>query len=276
MFLPDLPKNMIIYLYGADSYRRREKLNEYIERYKEKYAGGAIVFDFNEEKDFGGFKDFCKSQSLFEVSKLGVVYGFLDLEKGKLKEFTSLIKENLENKDITLVLNSDKKPTKEFSFLLKKPVISHSFENLEGIELQKFLDLEIKKRKIGLDIDAKTLLLSAAKQSAWDIILELDKLALLDEKKITKKILERHIDVLPAVDIFSHLNRIRASRDIGSKLALLEDLFSSNNDPAMIFNMTAASPYLDKTQKIKMADYDAAVKMGKLEYEEVLLDMILG
>lgn len=266
---------MIVYLYGPDNYRRKEKLDEYIERYKGKYASGAGVFDLETEDGLGGFKNFCQARSLFESSKLGVVYNFAGLEKSGFKEFIKIIKENLENKDLTLILNSDKKPTKDFAFLLAKPVISHSFENLEGAELQKFLDLEIKKRKIELDADSKNLLLSAVGQNTWDMISELDKLALLDEKKITKKILEKHIDALPVVDIFSHLNKIRASRDVGGKLALLEDLLSGNNDPAMIFNMTAASPYLDKTQKIKMADYDAAVKTGKLEYDEVLLSMML-
>ena len=33
---------------------------------------------------------------------------------------------------------------------------------------------------------------------------------------------------------------------------------------------------LNKEQKIMMADYDAAIKSGKLEYDEVLLDMVLG
>ena len=95
------------------------------------------------------------------------------------------------------------------------------------------------------------------------------------KKKITKDILQRHINVLPGIDIFGHLNKIRASRDVGQKLAFLEDLLSRNNDPTMIFNMASASFYLDKKQKIKMADYDVAVKSGKLEYEEVLLDLML-
>ena len=46
-------------------------------------------------------------------------------------------------------------------------------------------------------------------------------------------------------------------------------------DPAMIFNISAASPYLTKEQKVKMADYDVAIKSGKLEYNEVLLSMML-
>ena len=60
-----------------------------------------------------------------------------------------------------------------------------------------------------------------------------------------------------------------------SKGKTLEELFERGIDSAMIFNIFAASPYLNQDQKITMADYDAAIKSGKLEYDEVLLDMML-
>ena len=267
---------MIIYLYGPDSYRRQEKLNEYIERYKEKYASGAGVFYLDKDEDFLRFKDFCKSQSLFETSKLGAVFNFGELEKGGLKEFISLIKENLKNKDLTLILNSDKKPTKDFSFLLKEPIISHNFDALEGAELRRFLDVEIKKRKLELDPKSKELILSGLGKNTWEIVLALEKLSLLDEKKIDQKVLEKHIDLLPAIDVFAHINKMRDGYSVGSRLATLEELFERGADSAMIFNIFAASPYLNQDQKIVMADYDAAIKSGKLEYDEVLLDLMLG
>ncbi len=278
---------MIIYLYGSDSYRRQEKLNEYIERYKEKYTSGAGFFYLDKNEDVVRFKDFCKSQSLFESSKLGVVYNFGELEKGDLKEFNSLIKENLKNKDLTLILNSDKprtradsmrggQSTKDFSYLLKEPVIIHNFDILGGAELKKFLDLEIKKRKIELDAKSKELLLSGLSNNSWEIVLALDKLSLLDEKKIDQKILEKHIDLLPALDVFGHINKMREGYSVGSRLGTLEELFERGADSAMIFNIFSASPYLNKEQKIMMADYDVAIKSGKLEYDEVLLDLMLG
>ncbi len=266
---------MIIYLYGPDSYRRREKINEYVERYKEKYSASSEVFYLDKSEDWERFKNFCKSMSLFEASKLGVVFDYSNLDKKELKEFISLIKENLENKDITLILNSDKKPTKDFSFLLKTPVISHSFENLEGTELNKFLDSEIKKRNIEMDAKSKEMLLAGCGKNLCNLILELDKLSLLNEKKIDIKILEKHIDLLPEIDVFSQLNKIRTSYSVGEKLGFLEDLLRRGADPAMIFNISAASPYLTKEQKVKMADYDVAIKSGKLEYNEVLLSMML-
>lgn len=260
-------------------------MNEYLGRYKEKYASGAGVFCLDKEEDFGKLKNFCGSQSLFEKSKLGIVHNFSELsvrggsafggKKADLKEFVKLIKENLESKNITLILIGDKKPTKDFAFLLKKPAIPHSFENLEGGDLKKFLDLEIKKRGMEMDIESKDLLLASCGANTCDIVSELEKLALLDEKKIDRKILEKHIDLSPAMDIFNQLNKIRGSHSVGEKLRFLDELLASGADPTMVFNMSAASPYLNQEQKIKMADYDAAVKSGKLEYDEVLLSMML-
>ncbi|MEK7478619.1 MAG: hypothetical protein AAB626_01685, partial [Patescibacteria group bacterium] len=147
---------------------------------------------------------------------------------------------------------------------------------LEGAELKKFLDLEIKKRKIELDLKSKELILAGLGKDIWEVVSALDKLSLLDEKKIDQKILEKHIDLLPAIDIFAHINKMRDGYNVGSRLAILEELFERGADSARIFNIFAASPYLNKEQKITMADYDVAIKSGKLEYDEVLLDMMLG
>jgi DNA polymerase III delta subunit len=266
---------MIIYLYGPDSYRRQKKINEYIERYKTKYTGIASNFYLDKNEDWDKFKDFCKTQSLFEVSKLGLVYNFSELDKKDIKVFKILIKDNLKNKDLTLILNQEKKPTKEFSFLLKEPVVFHSFDFLKGDALKKFLDIEIDKRKIKMDNESKELILLASSQNIWGLIMELDKLALLNKAEINKKTLEEYVDLSLGVDVFSCLSQIKGSRSVGDKLFLIEKLFSNCADPVMIFNLFSASPYLNKSQKIKMADYDVAIKSGKLEYKEVLLNIML-
>ena len=77
------------------------------------------------------------------------------------------------------------------------------------------------------------------------------------------------------LNIFSTINQMRNSKNIASRLSLLEELLSRSEDPAMIFNIMAVSPFADKAWKEKIADYDVAVKSGKLEYDEALLDMIL-
>ncbi|TSC96136.1 MAG: hypothetical protein Athens101426_490 [Parcubacteria group bacterium Athens1014_26] len=62
---------------------------------------------------------------------------------------------------------------------------------------------------------------------------------------------------------------------MAERLAALEEFLSRSQEPAMIFNMIAVSPYGSPAWKQKMADYDVAIKSGKLEYEEVLTNMTI-
>ncbi|MBI4992388.1 MAG: hypothetical protein HZB99_04190 [Candidatus Harrisonbacteria bacterium] len=268
---------MIIFLYGPDSYRRQQKLKEIVLEYKEKHSGFSIEH-FNLEDDGGldKLKDFVKARSLFDNFKLGIVKGGSNLEKTAQKEYIELLKENLKVKEQVLVISQDKKPTKEFKFLLEKPALHQEFENLFGAELGEFFDREAKSRDLNFNSAAKDLLLGAFMNDGWGLVTELDKLSLLDEKKISLKILEDHLDASLPVNIFFIINQIRNSSRKSERLSLLEELLSRSEDAAVIFNIMAVSPYADKGWKEKVADYDAAVKSGKLEYDEALLDLVMS
>lgn len=268
---------MIIFLYGQDSYRRQEKLKEYLERYRAKYSGFSLSnFYLGEDGDWEKLKDFSKSQSLFESSKVGAVFGIGDLEDKNKKDLINLLKENLKSKDLTLIISEEKKPTKDFNFLLKEPVISWEFENLTGEPLEKFLLKEVGERGLVLDKESQNLLAQVYAGDSWGLVTELDKLALLDEKKITLAVLETHLQAVLPINIFSTINQMRSAGSVGRRLALLEELFSRSEDPVMIFNIMAVSPYAEQDWKVRMADYDAAIKSGKLEYEEALTDLVLN
>ena len=62
------------------------------------------------------------------------------------------------------------------------------------------------------------------------------------------------------------------SPDLRNRLAALERLIASGDPPAKIFNILA-SQWREKTHQ--MAEYDFAVKSGKLEYDDVLLALVL-
>lgn len=265
---------MVVFLYGPDSYRRQEKLNEYRERYKNKYASGAKNFYLDKENNFGEFKEFCKAQSLFESSRLGIVYDFSDLEKAELKEFNKIIKDNLENKDLTLILISGKKPNKPLSYLLEEPVNFHAFENLEGADLKKFMNTEIKKRGLEIDNESMDLIMMAYGGDIWGLISELDKLALLNEKKISRRILEKHADISLPIKLYPMLDDFYRSSRVGDKLAILEELLIDGGDADMLFNFLATIVRGERDKQI-IADYNAAVRSGKLEYEEVFLDFAI-
>ncbi|MBI3046184.1 MAG: hypothetical protein HYY86_01395 [Candidatus Harrisonbacteria bacterium] len=270
---------MIIYLYGADSYRRQQKLKEIIADYKNKHSSFAVEsFDLEQVGGLDKLKDFTKAQSLFDKVKLGIINNGSLLDEALEKEYVALLKENSRSKEPTLVISENKKPAKNFSFLLDldKPNLSQEFENLTGGQPEKFLLKEANGRGLIFDKESQNLLLQVYAGDSWGLITELDKLALLDEKKITKKVLENHLHALLPINIFLAIDQMRSSKNIGQRLALLEELLERSEEPRMIFNILAVSPYADSSWKQKAADYDAAIKIGKLEYEEALLDLVVS
>ena len=283
---------MLILLYGPDSYRRQEKLKEIVSDYKKKHSSLSIQhFNLADDADTLPFRDFLKANSLFDAFKLGIISGGEELDgaedpsatamagragSGEGKEFRKSLKDNLEKKESVLILLFNKKPTKEYGFLLKKPAIFQEFENLAGAELQKFFHQETKKRNLNLDEESQNLLARIYAGNSWGLITELDKLALLNENNISEKVLKNHLEASLPVNVFETINQIRNSGSLSARLSLLEELFSRSKDSAMIFNILAVSPYADQKWKSRIADYDVAVKSGKLEYEEALTELVLG
>jgi len=89
-----MPKAMIIFLYGQDTYRSRLKLNEIIEKHRNIYKSGLNLryIDFK-EKNFQTFADEIKSISMFKEKKLIVLKNAF-LNKG--------LQEQLKEKDLMI------------------------------------------------------------------------------------------------------------------------------------------------------------------------------
>lgn len=247
---------MIIYLYGPDSYRRQEKLKAILEKYKAKHSALTIErFFLDEEGDFERLKDFARSQSLFDSFKFGIIHaGGVELEK----DFTDLLKANLETKITVLAVIAEVPLPKTFEFLLKKPVLSEKFEPLGEAAVLAFIKNESAGLKLNLSKETMISLLNAHKSDLWGIKNNLEKISLGGKAEENSEF----------SNFFVLLNRFRRGN-----LAALETLLG-NDDPAKVFNIVAAQadPYL----KIKMADYDAAIKSGKIEYEEALTDLAIS
>ncbi|HEY4500086.1 MAG TPA: hypothetical protein VJH70_03135 [Candidatus Paceibacterota bacterium] len=267
---------MLITLYGPDSYRRQGKLKEYVNRYQAKFKGLSLrYFDLENPESFLAFKDFVKAQSLFEESQLGILNGLNELSDAEKKEVKIILKDQLETKSITVIINEPKLAVKDWGMFLKKPAIVDEFSELKEGELQSFIKTEGERRGITVDVGSQYVLMQLYGGDTWGIVTELDKIALMGKSVITKIFLEKHLDEAAPINIFNALNQFRDGRDMGARLATLEKLLINSEDPGKLFNILAISPYSDSTWKQKMADYDTAIKSGKLEYEEVLADIAL-
>jgi hypothetical protein len=254
---------MIFYLYGPDTYRRNQVLRETIRNNYEKKHSGITVREFSFEQDgaLENLTSFLSAGSLFDTTKLAIL---TEPEEAKPKALANFLNEHAEDKNHTIVVVADKKLTKEFAFMLEKPVKAQEFALLDRPHMLSFLKKEAER--IGftaVTAEALNALADAYADDTWSAVTELQSVA--HGKKFEAP------QMIP--DFFPLIQGVKgggvASRQLGALHHLLE-----HHDAAMVFNMIASMS--DGSTKMQMADYDVAIKSGKMDYPEALLDLILS
>jgi DNA polymerase III delta subunit len=272
---------MLIFLYGPDDYRRVQKKRDLIAEFRKKRSElGLGFFDLAAKDWFDGFEEFSRSQSLFEPAKLAVLENAFELETPALAK---LLKPFVADKSITILLSEREKPVKALAFLLEKPTIAQKFEHLVGAELVSWMGIEAKKLGVTIAPAAIQFLATVYAGNSWALATELQKLAAwrsggsradgtnAASAPIEKKDLDQ-FDLEAAPNYWMLLNGLK-SFDARVRLATLERLLAMNDPAAKIFNILA-SQWKEKTPQ--MAEFDFMVKSGKLEYEEVLVDLAIS
>ncbi|MBI2012868.1 MAG: hypothetical protein HYS88_00210 [Candidatus Colwellbacteria bacterium] len=260
---------MLIFLYGPDSYRRIQKLNEIVETFRKRQSNLSHErFDLNNEEEFLKFQIFASNQSIFNPVRLAVLDGFAKLPASNLKELKAILKTNHKNEDLIIVLNSTNKPI-GFTALSKTPTKVQDFPALKGAEITAFIKKTSKDFGLTLDSQTTKTLIRTFGSSTWGIATELERMALTraDSSISIHK---------PDDNFFPLVNAIKYGRRLQDRLVALEILLSDRKEePAKVFNMLAYRLRSEEEANL-LADYDIAVKSGKLEYEEVLLDYVLS
>ncbi len=258
---------MIIFLYGPDDYLRKQKIDELRAGYREKKTPVLEAsFDLEEDSDFQKFHSFIQSPSLFHPFRLAVLANTFRFEDEKT--LIGLLNSILEDNTLVCIISEEKAPRKALAFLTQKPVLSQQFKPFTGAELTEWVKDEAKKRGVSVSSGILSYLQLNYASNLWGIITELDALAL--EKKGAHETLEDH-DLLHA-DFFGLIRMLRPGAPLPQLLPALEILLD-RDDPAKIFNMLAA--LASPNEKPLYADYDIAVKSGKLDYDTALLDAVL-
>ena len=125
-------------------------------------------------------------------------------------------------------------------------------------------DKETLKRGLRLAPAERTHFISVYQGDCLAVVNELDKRALAANAVINAP--DQLMAFFPAIQAL-------ARRDASKKFTALEQLLY-NEDVGRVFNILAYS--VSGKDQLKMADYDAAVKSGKLDYEEALLDFLIN
>lgn len=263
---------MIIFLYGPDDYRRAQKKKGIIAEFRKKHSErGLGFFDLEAEGGIASLSEFVRNQSIFDTAKLAVVENAFELEA---KNLAKVLEPLAGEKNTTILLAEHDKPLKALAFLLEKPSLAQKFENLVGAELDAFIEAEAKQSGFKLAPEAARLLAAVYANNSWGLVTELQKLGGLKSSRggvVAKADLDA-LSLEAAPDYWALLNGLK-SYDARTRLATLERLFAVNEPAAKVFNILAAQA----GEKIpRMAEYDLAVKSGKLDYEEVLLDLAIS
>jgi DNA polymerase III delta subunit len=257
---------MIILLYGPDAYRRDAKKRFYISEFQKKYSAGGISYLSLESGDVAALAAVARSQSLFGAAKLVVVE---DPFETTPKRLLGALQPFMNDKQSNALLIADKKPVKALDFLLKAPITSASFEHLDGAAWMKFVQSEVAANGVDLEPAALALLARTYEKDSWGLATELQKLSGADRTLSAADLASLGIEVAP--EFFPLIQSLR-SANLGDRFAALARLFRDNEPAAKTFNILSAL-WVQKTPQF--AAYDRAIKMGKMDYEEALTDLIL-
>lgn len=261
---------MLIYLYGADTYRRGKHLADIRGKYAAKHSAFS-VYEFAPSDGVHGatdglqvLRDLCGAQSLFASKKLVVLRHLFPLPAGEEKQYKKFLEGLVDEPEIVLAIVSDEAPPKAFAFLLQKANPCETFPVLYGAAFERFIREEAGVCGARLTPALLKSLAENFEGDTWGVVAELQKIALggvyVSEARAGTQ------------DFFGALMALQGAAP-SRALPLLERLLQSDDD-AKLFNVLASR--VAPREKVRFADYDIALKTGKTDYALALTDYVLG
>ncbi|MDP2967047.1 MAG: hypothetical protein Q8N87_01400 [bacterium] len=182
---------MIIFLYGQDTYRARQKLKEIIEEYKNPASGEnldlasikkihksglSLIYLDGENLKFEDFRDIIKQTSMFDEKKLLILSNIFTNQDFKEK-FLKNYKDFLKLKDIILFYEENEISMKDIFFnFLKTKAKTQNSQSLGGEKLKSWIRQELSKLKTEIDSEAIDKLINFVGNDLWQMSNEIKKL----------------------------------------------------------------------------------------------------
>lgn len=258
---------MIIFLYGQDSYRMRQKLEEIVEGYKSANKENfSLVKISAHEKDFRHLLDNLSTISIFGGKKLIIARDIFLNEKFK-EEFLKEIVNLRDSKDIIIVFeeNPDKR-TALFKALFKNSK-HQEFNLLDEKNIRLWLRSELEKNYLKADASAQNLLLSYIGNDLWRQSSEIKKLAAFKKDQLLSKE-DVELQVRPQIEnnIFKTIEAI-AFKNKKEASQLLHGHLDNGDSPLYLLSMIAyqfRNLLIIKDLIVKKKPYSAILKKSGL------------
>ena len=231
---------MIIFLYGQDSYRSKEKLHEIITHYKEvRKSGLNLMYVDAGQTDFSDFHDNFKISSMFAETKLIIIKNVFS-GKNFQEDFLEEVKHLESLKDVVVIYEENEvdQRLKLFKVLLKE-CKNQEFSLLDNKGLKSWAQKEIEAQKGKINNDALDLLLNYVGSDLWQLSGELQKLVNFSNGKvINKQSVELLVRPNLSVDIFKTIDAL-AEKNKRQAITLLHKHLDSGEKPLYLLSMIA-------------------------------------
>ena len=206
-------KIMILFLYGQDTYRARQKLKEIIEQYKNPASGEnldsagikkihksglSLIYLDGENLKFEDFRDIIQQTSMFDEKKLLILLNIFtnqDFKEKFLKNYKDFLKLKPTTRaklgaglvphrneisgagDIILFYEENEISMKDrFFYFLKTKAKTQNFQSLGGEKLKSWIRQELSKFKTEIDSGAIDKLINFVGNDLWQMSNEIKKL----------------------------------------------------------------------------------------------------
>lgn len=231
---------MLIFLYGQDTYRSRQKLNEIINHYKKIHKSGLNLKYFDGKNlSFQDFKDEIRSVSMFAEKKLAVLKNTF-LNKNFKENFLRDSKEFAESKDIVLFYEEEEFSGDKLFKFLRKHAKSQEFKPLQSQKLKNWVKKGFDDYGIEIREEALEKLINFVGSDLWQMANEIKKLVSYKLKCPNPEISQRDIELLvkPKIenDIFKTIDAI-ASKNKKQALDLIHKHLEKGDTPLYLLSM---------------------------------------
>lgn len=229
---------MILFLYGKDEYRMKEKMKEIVESYKKsnKNCLGLVFFDCQKD-NFKNFEDSSKQTSMFKEKKLFVLINPFS-DSSFRESFLEKKEYFLNSEDIFIFLQEGEvlKSNLLFKFLEKNSK-TQKFDFLTGQKLKNWIIKRVNSQKSKIEAEAISLLLNYIGSDLWRMGNEVDKLSNFKKDQTIKKedvsfLVRANIET----DIFKTIDSIaQKKKDVA--LSLLKKHINKGDSPLYLISM---------------------------------------
>jgi DNA polymerase-3 subunit delta len=268
---------MILFLYGKDTFRLRQKLKEIINRYKTIHKSGLnLKFFDGESLNFQNFEREAQLAPMMAEKKLIVIEGAIG-NKDFERNFLANAKRFL-NSDIVFLFcepREIKENTPLFDFL-KKFSKKQEFNLLTKQKVKIWLRREFQKYGMKVEEDVLDKLVEFVGNDLWQMENEIKKLIVYKKgKKIKVSDIETLIKPKIEIDVFKAIDAI-SSKNKKLAFTLLHKLLKRGEKPTVLFatikyqfrNLLQVKDLIERGEKISQIK-------NKMELHPFVLEKIL-